>query len=240
MAIQRISLAHIETAVLQTMGYGSNETAPWETAGNLYLRVNEYIQRLPQKATLLARQLGSIGPNETIRFDMWKTTAVSGIVDDVIAEVYVVAGSSTIYFPTDYDQIINLYDVTNKRDIPVVTEVDRRYIERLRNKVAGPSEAVEIGGFATITSFWRRKCTLYPAVAAAVVPSLTLTYWRIPAKMAGSAPEAEYPDIDPKFESLAIYGPICDLSRNTGFESARYEQLEKEMLTEMIYTARVY
>jgi hypothetical protein len=235
MAVQVLTLAQIETAVLQAMGYTASTYAPWLTSANFYLRVNEYLQRLPQRASTIAKELGIAGPNEVIRFEMWKTACASA--GNSVVDVQVSAGSSLGYMPANYDQMISLYDVTNKNPIYVVTNVDDRYIDRLRNKCPGPPEAIEIMGFASEAGRWRQYFTIYPSTVAGVTPVFTMKYYRMPTAMTLGT---EFPDIDPKFESLVIYGTICDLSRSIGLEFPRYDALEKDMIKEMIIAARAF
>jgi len=237
MAIQRMSLAQIETNVLQLLGYASSAVAPWASQANFYIRVNQYMQRLPQKATALARSMGIIGQTSgPLRFDMWRATATSSTAG--AGNIVVAAASATIYFPTDYDKWISLYDATNGKTLDVAEEVDRYHVDRLRNKPAGPPEACEILGMATGDSAWRVKATLHPATAAATTPSLILTYWRIPASMAGSSPSSEYPDIDAKFEYLAVAGTARDIAPPNHAQIPRLDAIEKEMLVEMALTGR--
>jgi len=241
LSIQRLTLAQIETAVLQIAGFASSAVAPWGSAANFYLRANEYGQRLPQKIAAAAQELranGQVLPYNGIpRFDMWKTvSAASGT--STTTGVQVASASQTIYMPVDFDHWISLYDVTNKRNLDPVEDVDKWHLEALRDKPAGPPEAFEMLGFATEGSNWRRVAKLYPATAASTTPNLLLTYWRLPAAMPGNSPSAEYPDVDPKYESIWIWGTATDLARQSGFEFDRCAALEKEMLLEMAMTAR--
>jgi hypothetical protein len=122
--------------------------------------------------------------------------------------------------------------------VDIVEETDRYFIDSLRNKTPGPPEFCEIGGFETASTVWRRKGTLYPATASGVTPSLSLTYWRIPARMAGSSPSSEYPDIDPKYEQVIPFGVARELSRSQTPETQRWQELETEILLQMAGTAR--
>ncbi len=225
MAIQRLTLAQIETAALQALGYVSSAVAPWVSAANFYLRVNQYMQRLPQRLTVIGRQAGLIKPTSgPLRFDMWRTTAtLTGT-----------AGSQTLWLPVDYDHFISFYDFTNKRNIDPVEEVDRYWVDRLRNATPGPPQAIEILGFASNGGAWQRKATLHPATIAGITPSVSLTYWRLPLAMTLGT---EYPDIDPKYEALALYGTIAELARPASPEFDRYTALENSMLAEMALTA---
>lgn len=230
---QRLNLSQIETAILQVMGYSSSTTAPWASSANLYLRINDYGQRLPMRLNGIARSMGLAVP---VRFDCWRTSAnssTSGTSVPVVA-----AGSSTVYLPVNYDHYISFYDLTHNRPIRVIQDADRWHVKYVRAP-AGPPAVIEIGGFTTDgSSNWRRTATLYPAVPSGVTPSIRMQYWRLPTAMPGVSPSTEYPDIDPKYEALFVYGPICDLARNTGFEYDRYAAWEKEMLIDMVSTSR--
>ena len=101
-------------------------------------------------------------------------------------------------------------------------------------KPAGPIEAIELFGFVD----GRGRGTLYPATASGATPSIRLTYYRLPTAMPGDSPETEFPDIDPKYQDLTIYGSVVELSRNTGFEFDRYAGIEREMLLDLASTAK--
>lgn len=227
MAVQRLTAANIETAVLEIMGYSASTTAPWGSAANFYVRMNEYAQRLPFRLNMLARQMGIKTP---IHFECWKSSCNSSTSGTTVVKV--TAATATIYLPSDYDHYISFWDITDKHKIPVIKDVDK-YHSDLANAVAGPTQAVEISGFVLDGSDWRRSATLYPTPTG--TPSIRLQYYRLPAIMDAAG---EYPDIDPKYESLFIYGTVCDLARNTAFEYDRYAALEKEMMADMISTAR--
>jgi hypothetical protein len=229
MAVQRLSLSDIETAILEITGYELSTLAPWKTSARLYTRVNEYIQRLPQKVTTVAKQAGLIEPTSgPLRFDMWKSTAtITGTI-----------GSQDVWLPTDYDHWISFYDLLNNATIDPIQEVDKYHVEGQRNASPGPTKNITVLGYALNVSVWQRKGKVYPPVESTVIPSLSLTYWRIPAKMAGSSPTTEYPDIDPKYESIAIHGTVCDLARPSSPEYSVWKAKETEILAEMALTAR--
>uniref|UniRef100_A0A6M3L6Q9 Uncharacterized protein n=2 Tax=viral metagenome TaxID=1070528 RepID=A0A6M3L6Q9_9ZZZZ len=242
MAVQRLNLKQIEDAILQIMGFDSSENAPWKTSATLYQRINEYGQRLPMRLNQIARETNVPTP---VHFDMWKSSCNSSTTGTTV--VLVAASSATIYFPTDYDHTISLYDITNKRPIQLIDNVDKWHYERLVHGPAGPPRYVEIGGFASDgAAAWRRTATLYPATESGVTPSVRLKYWRIPAAMTATVAaqaQSQYPDVDPKYESLFIYGPVIDLARidlarqqNLGFE--QWVRLERELLVEMLSTCR--
>lgn len=232
MAIQRLTLGQIETAILQAMGYSASSVAPWSSSSNLYLRINEYVQRLPQKISAAATQLrqnGSSLPYTGIpRFDMWRTSGT----------LTVSMGSATVYFPADYDAYISFTDQTNNSPLYPVDNVSSYYLNILKNKPPGPPEAIDIGGYISYSGTWVRKGTIYPSTVSTVTPSIAIEYWRIPAAMPGLFPTTEYPDIDPKYEQIIINGVVADCARSNGQEMDRFSAIEKEMLVEMAYTAR--
>lgn len=230
-AVQRLTLAQIETAILQIFGYSASTNAPWATAANLYLRINEYLQRLPGRLGQVAAQLRAEGERLPFsgvpRFDMWRTQA----------NLTATSGSATVHFPADYDHYIGFWDSTNSRPVYPIETVGY-FHEDLRTQSAGPPEYIELLGFVTNGSTWVRQGLVWPPTASGITPVIQCTYWRLPATMPGTTPTAEYPDIDPKWESIAIYGTVVDLSRPSEPEFSRYQQLEHEMLMEMARSAR--
>lgn len=228
MAVLRLTLANLETEILRLTGYDASTDAPWATQANLYRIINIYGQRLPMRLTQVARQLGVVGPADTARFDMWRT----------VANLTTSSGSSNVDFPTDYDHWISFYDNTNARRVDPVENVDKYHIKKLRDKAAGPPEAIEIMGFLTSGANWVRRGILYPDTASGVTPSISCTYWRLPAIFAGAAPTTEYPDADYKYHALWIYGPMCEILRNSGPSYDRFQAIELELLTDLALTAR--
>jgi hypothetical protein len=239
MAVQRLTLDQIETAVLQIMGYSESANAPWTSQPNLWKRINEYMQRLPMRLNTVAREMATQGllkPTELpLHFDMWLTEATSAATGTGFK---IAASASTAYMPTDFDAVQTCYDLTGKRYVPVVESVDKWMADELTNAPPGTPKCIKLLGYALDGSDWRRSATIYPSTVSGVTPSMRLAYFRLPAIMVGTLPTAEYPDIDPKYGSISIYGTVCDLARGTGFEFTQYAQLEREMLTEMCLTAR--
>ena len=147
------------------------------------------------------------------------------------------ASSSTVTLPDDYDQYISFYDTTANKPIEPVKSVSKWHYAKLKEKVAGPPEAIEIGNAAT-GSVNRRTATLYPATFTGVTPAIEMVYWRLPAVMPNSTPSTEYPDSDVKYHWLWVYGPLLTLLApgDPGFE--RYAALEKDLLLDLAATAR--
>ena len=233
MAVQRLSLTQIRANILEILGYSTSANAPWSLDSTLDLRINQYGQRLPMRLNSMARQLNLPTP---VRLDCWRTTADSS--NSTTAAIQVAIGSATVYMPVDLDAAISYYDLDNKRPIYPLEGAYRYEIEDLVNSPPGLPKYIEVGGYVTEGSNWRRQATIYPAPISTYTYSLRLEYWRLPTSMPGEDPNYEYPDIDPKYESLFVFGPVTDLTRSTGQEFDRYAAIEKEMLVEMLSTAR--
>jgi hypothetical protein len=238
MAIQRLSLADITTAILEIMMYSASTNAPWGSNVTLYKRINEYMQRLPMRINTVARELAVQGLIKTdalpIHMDMWHTDATSATTGTGLR---IAASASTVYLPIDFDYPIAFYDITGKRSIHIIEDPDKWLDDEIVQAPPGVPKRIHIQGYCLDGTDWRRQAVLYPSTVSGVTPSIRLSYYRLPAIMPGTTASAEYPDIDPKYESIVIYGPICDLARNTGFEYDRYSKLEREMLVEMCLTA---
>lgn len=230
MAIQRLNMSQIASNILEIMGYADSTLAPWKTDTTLYTRINEYGQRLPMRLNSVAKQLNLPVP---VRLDMWRTVASSGT--NTTSGCQVTAGSSTLYLPVDYDHYISFMNADEAKPIHVTQDTVKWESDGLYSTPPGIPKYIEILGYVTVGSNWRRAATLYPNPISSYTPSIRLEYWRLPNQMGIST---SYPDIDPKYESLFIYGTVTDLSRSTGQEFDRYANLEKELLVEMISTAR--
>lgn len=231
MAITRLTLAQYETETLQIMGYAASTAAPWASTANFYLRLNEYLQRLPVRLGQIAQKMRADGralPFSGLpRFDMWRTQT----------NMTASSGSSTVWHPADLDEPISYWDNTNKRRVDKIEDVDR-WRPDLRTKAAGPPEYIELLGWASNSGTWQRKATLWPATMSGVTPSVQVTYWRIPAAFPGSSPSAEYADIDPKYEQVLVFGVAASQARNDAQQYERYRAAEEGILQEMIYSAR--
>ena len=230
MAIQRLTLAQIAANILEIMGYKSSTQAPWSSDDTLYLRINEYGQRLPMRLNTIAAQMEIPTP---VRFSMWRTVADSGTA--TITGIQVAAGSATCYLPVNYDHWISFYNLTDSKAVYPIKDSRRWEIDELVTSPPGMVRYIDIGGFTTEGVNWRRLATLYPTPISGNTPSIRLEYYRLPAAM---SVVGDYPDVDPKYESIFIYGTITDLARSTGQEFDRYAALEKEMLVEMLSTCR--
>ncbi len=234
MALQRLSLSQIETAILECLHYPASTVAPWLTSATLYLRINDYVQRLPVIAAGMANsmrlKIGKLPLKGVPRFEMWKT----------VGKLTTASGDSKVYFPEDYDAPISFWDETANRPLEVIRNVDK-YHSRIRKETPGPPKAIEILGGIPIQSsaVWVRYGQLCPATIAGVTPNITLNYWRIPRKMPGSSASTEFPDVDPKYEMLVIYGTASDLGTIYGRDPEKWKALADALLMDLALTAVV-
>jgi hypothetical protein len=232
MAVQRLTLTQIKTELLRIAGgYDGSTSADWLTDANLYRIVNLYLQRLPARCAQVARELKLPVAGNSMHFTMWRRSATA-TTSAGEGNLVVVAGSSTVTIPTDHDETISWYDETDKRLLTEVTNVDK-YDSRLRDLPPGPPVVVEMTGISSA----RKTGKFYPATKSGVTPVITLTYFGLPAKMAGSAPDTEYPDIGAKWESLSIYGPALELTRPSSPTYDRYAALERELLVDLAFSS---
>ena len=223
MAVQRITLAQIVTELFRISGFADSASAPWLTDANLYIIINNYQQRLVSRVAQVAAAAG-IKTAAKIRLGMWKTQA----------NLTATSGSSTVHFPTDYDQFESFYDNTYAKPIEAISEVNRWHIRKLRSRPSGPTEAIEILDYVSNAATWQRRALLWPTVQTGITPSISCTYWRIPAAFTGAG--TEYPDGDYKYHNLWIYGPALEILRPEDPDYSRYEALEKELLLEIALT----
>jgi len=238
MAVQRRSLSQIRDEIYRICGNfdttGTGTDTPWRSDANLYRIINDYIQRLPLRASqVIQKDL----PRRPIRFDMYKTVLASG--GGVGAAQFVTGvGDSLIYFPTDLDEVISIYDTSNNEPLHPIQDV-ARWHKDLKERAPGPPEFYEHLGYITDSgSVWRRHARLYPSTDAAQTPSLELHYWRLPARMAGSSPTTEFPDIDPKYEMLAVKGPAREILQPNDPSFDRIDRDEKELLLDLVMSGR--
>lgn len=232
MAIQRINLTKIKTELLRICGFATSATADWGSDANLYEIISRYGQSIPSRLMEATES-----PNRLL-CDMWRTvvnSSTSGTDIPIVA-----SGSSTIYFPVNMDYLIGVYDLTNKRNVPVVADVSRYWIDELRTLTSSPPQKIELRGWETYAtdSTWRRVGTIWPPTVSGTVPSFEVTYYRLPAVMPGSDADNEYPDADPKFHSLWIYGPALELLSPANPTYDRFVQMEKAMLLELAQASR--
>ena len=231
MAVQRLTLAQIETEILRITGYSASTAAPWLTSANLYLRINSYIQALPVKLAQLVgnlRETGKMPPASGVpRFDMWRTEGT----------LPTKAGVRTVSLPADYDHWIALWNNTSNDAVDVVENVTK-YHHRLKKQVPGVVEAIEIMGYPEVDGAAKpqKYANVYPIPS--VDQPIAITYWRLPRAMAGTSTSNEFPDIDPKYEQLSVYGPVVELMRPTGPDFERYLSIEQNLLRDVALTAR--
>lgn len=228
MAELRISLADINTELLRIVGnYSSNDKAPWGTAAKLYLIINAWSARLPANVAKIAAANG-MPIKGKFRFDMYRTSG----------SMTTSSGSQTATFPTDYDHWISFYDETNAHPVHPIRDVSRWHKDLKTQSASSDTEYIEIYDFGTPSSSSVRTATLWPQVTTGVTPNITVEYWRLPAKLAGSTPSSEYPDADPRFHPLWIYGPAAEVLGPNDPSYALYKGKEDALLMELATTAR--
>jgi hypothetical protein len=229
MAVQRLSLTNIQTEILRIVGnYTTSNDADWRTDANLYQIINRYGQSL---TTRVAAAVGL----PSVSLPMYRTTATSGTAAS--NDIFVTASSPTIFLPINLNEIISLYDVTNKRPLHPIRDVDLDYND-VASKVAGVPDFYELLDFVDDGSGnWRQKALLHPAPHTGITPSLRLKYYRLPAVMPGDTPQTEYPDADVKYHSLWIYGPVVELMAPNSPIFDRYVALERGLLMDLARAA---
>jgi hypothetical protein len=235
MAVQRLSLENIRDRIFQVFGVTESARAFWSSDANLYTYINMVGQSIPVKVGLV------LAPNQsaaTICVDFWRTKVTSATTGTGL----MIAESSSIgYLPVDYYWQESFYDNTAKRKLDVIVNAANRSrsIANLKNKVAGPPEAIEILGMTANGSNWQRAFTIHPSTKRWVTPSVDLIYFRIPTSMPGSDATAEYPDAPVEFHPLWIYGTIMELMARSDPNYDRYKQLHDEMIQAIAKQSRV-
>ena len=235
MAIQRLNLTQIKTEILRIVGVASSSVSDWETDANLYRIINMCGQQLSLRAAQAARPNLPHGKTQ-LRFDMYKTVSNASTVG---SGLIVAASSSTLYMPVDFDHWISFYDTTYLRRIDVISDVAERHI-KIKQKQSGPPEVIELMNFAANSSQWQRVGIVYPATPTGTAPAIELYYYRLPATMAGTDPDNEYPDCDPKYQYLWIYLPACEVMRPNNPSYDRYNSLGNELLIDLAATGTAY
>ena len=213
MAIQRLSLSNIATEIKRIVGFPGQPSVdtPWSTDTDLYRIINGYGQRLAMRC---AQVLGDKKPHQPLRaprFDMYRTR-INSEEDSSEDRFSVTTGSSQVLFPENLDEIISIWDLEYERTLDKVEDVDRWHHD-LRRRKPGPPEFYELNGITHAVDPHRRFALLYPAPPAGFLPSLHMNYWRVPSVMAGTDPANEYPDADPKYDWLWVYGPAMEILR---------------------------
>lgn len=118
------------------------------------------------------------------------------------------SGSADVYLPTDCatGDHISFWDSTHTRMLDPVSDV-YLFHPGLARLPVGPPKAIELLGWASNAGAWQRKARLWPGPPTGTTPSVAIDYWRIPAILPNSTPDTEYPDCDPTFQMLWVYGP---------------------------------
>ncbi len=232
MAVQRLTLAQITAQILNLYGVYQSADAWWSSDANLYKYINRAGQNIPIKVGMLLKS------NKPVLIDFWRDTVTSATSG---TSLYIAASASTGYLPTDYYHYESFYDLTNKRPVYVIDNPVRhiRTIELLKNKPAGPPEAIELNDMTLNSTTWCRQFTIYPSTISGVTPSISLVYYRLPATMAGSDASAEYPDAPVEFHSLWVYGPLLDLMAPNHANYERVKLLHDELIGALAAHAKV-
>ena len=202
--------------------------------------INRYLQGLTNKVSSFLRGEGKTILDGTLKLRFYKQTWDSTTVA-ATDTLKVTAGGSTIDFPDSLDYLESLFDTTANRELEVVREVNKRHTmgRRLRDRPAGPPEAYEPLGRATSNTFWVEQATLYPATPSGSTPTLTLTGYRKPAALTSqSSPSAsEFPDLDPRYEELAILGPVVSILTPDDPTVALFDAQEQKLIGQLASTA---
>lgn len=233
MAIYRITLADIETEILDAMGFSASTAAPWGTAAKLYNKINLTGQKIAQKAADVMRSEGKLSREGTPRFDMWKTT-ISSTASTGVTNFVIASGSSAILMPNNYDHWVSFYDTNEERFIYPIEHTHSERYRRFKRKSPGPIEAIEIQGMNSVGA--QRNAEWMPVPVG--VPAVDMEYYRLPATMPGSSPGAEYPDADYKFHYLWVLEPLLLLMRSDEPSYTRYLEQEQELIRQLAATAR--
>ena len=233
MAIQRLSLTNLKDLVrfwigeeIAALSKIPSSNVSGGTTASLATVINLYGQQIPSRLALIMREQGYNIQAGQIYPDWLRT---SGSMTET-------EGSSDVTFPSDYARYISFYDRTNRRVIWPTEEVSSTHLERLKKRDPGPPEAIEILGVNS-SSVWTG--TLWPPTEGGITPDIELIYWRLPASMADSNPGSEYPDAPPEFHILWAYGAVLEIMRPDDPAYSRFQDLERQKLTEMVYAARM-
>jgi len=214
MAIQRSNASVIVTEIRRLVGQVDSNLSDDLPNIRILDIINRYLQGLTNRVSSFLRGEGTQIADGRLKLRFYKQTWASTTVAAVDTLV-VTAGGSTIDFPDSLDYVESLYDTTAEREVEVVREVNRRHTmgRRLRDRPDGPPEAYEPLGYATSGSLWVSQATLYPSTPSGSTPTLTLTGYRKPTALTSQATPSttEFPDIDPRYEELAILGPVVTI-----------------------------
>lgn len=186
----------------------------------LRVQVQEYVRSIRARALHRLQQEGislvdrrPLKEGKTPVFEFWRTIGGS---------VSTTAGSATAWLPADYDLGARIYDGDGEALLGPVRD-DRRWRGQRGNPVAWLD-----GGLASNGGTWQRRIHLRPQPRAAHAPSLSADYWRLPAEMTLTTPNAAYPDLPEQFCELPIFGVGADVLRTKGPSEAHAELMRQE------------
>lgn len=226
----RWSLAAITDAIRFHIGQPEttrSRAADAATATRLWSlgeQVNNYCQGLRAKLNQLARAEGLTAKGGQIYLPWYRTSGT----------LTTTSGSSTAYLPQDFDGLIALRDVTNNLPIYCVNNPTRHFYEHIRKRPAGPPELLVMEGFFNNGGTWQRRVTIYPATLTGITPSLGIEYYRVPADMDESDPTNAYPDIDPRYQDVLIWGVSAEFMGMTHPSYDRFKGEENKIYMAMI------
>jgi hypothetical protein len=240
MAIQRSNASEIVTEIRRLVGQVDSNLSDDLPNTRILSIINRYLQSLTNKVSSFLRGEGSGIKDGTLKLRFYRKTYVS-TTTAAAATFVVTAGGSTIDFPDDIDYIESVYDTTHERELEVAREVNKRHTmgRRLRSRPAGPPEAYEPLGYATSGSLWVSQATLRPSTPSGSTPTLTLTGYRKPAALTSQDTPAtdEYPDLDPRYEELAILGPVISILTPDDPTVSLFADQEQKMIGQLASTA---
>ena len=235
MSIERLNLTQIVAEIRRNLGESvaarSHITSTNTDDTNIYRVVNRIAQQLPKRLGEIERGEGRQTKDGCMYLDCWRTPLTALTTE--------AAGDATLYLPVDYGRYIAFYDNTGAKTLRVVENVDKWHVAILKAATtAATPKAIEIYGYETKGANFVRRCEVYPGPTGSVTPSVSVTYWRIPAKMDGASPDSAYPDIDPVFQDIFIYEGTKELMRKDDPMFSRFDEKSMAMLANMAYTAR--
>ncbi len=233
----RLSLTQIAAAVRFNIGEPDTDLSQISNTTtdtvNLLLLVNRMLNQLPKRmAEVMAKVSGAPTKVPALYLDCWRTplTVLTGGT----------AGSNVMYLPADYARYVSFWDNTGAKRLHVVSNVDKWHVTTLKqHALTTTPTAVEIMGYTTDgSSNFVPLVRVWPAPTAPVTPSVSVEYWRIPAAMDVANPGSTYPDLDPVFQDVLIYGTTAEMMRRDDPSLGEFQSKEQAMLLDMAYCAR--
>ena len=223
MSVQRLSLSDLIVQIRLVLGEVDADFSKISNA-ELVTLINAYGNRLPSRIGQILREHGFSIRQKTVQHPMWKTDG----------SLSTSAGDASATLPADFSTLIEFYDNTNERPIETVMFPSTWFYRHMKKRKPGPTTAIELSGFNTSGI---RAVTLYPTPPAGVTPDIAVSYTRIPAEMPNSTPGSEYPDADPKYHMLWVYGPVLDLLGPDSPRFNEYSRIEENLVRDLVQDA---